>query len=55
MTDPMRTNERKRYDVTVALKDDHGDLEIAQDTRSFVHKIHKEFEKENDNVICIKK
>ena len=51
MTDPMLTNEMKRYAVIVALKADHEDLEIAcflRVVRSFVHKICKELEKENN-------
>ena len=50
MTDLMLTNEMKRHSEIVALKADHGDLEIAhflKVTRSFVHKICKELEKEN--------
>ena len=49
MTDTTLTNETKRHAVIVALKGDHGDLEIAhflKVARSFVHKLHKEFKKE---------
>ena len=56
MTDPMLTNEMKRQAMIVAFEADHGDLEIARFlrvARSFVHKIHKELEKEKLNV-CIK-
>ena len=58
MTDPMLTNEMKRRAVIVALKADHGDLEIARflrGARSFVLKIRKELEKENDNVMPVSK
>ena len=54
----MLTNERKRHAVIVAWKADHGDLEIAsflRVVRSFVHKIRKKLEKENDNVISVSK
>ena len=57
MTDPMLTNEmNERHVVIVALKADHGDSEIAcflRVARLFVHKIHKELEKENDNVMSL--
>ena len=56
MRDLMLTNEMKRHAVIVALKADHGDLEIAcflRVARLFVYKIRKELEKENKNV-CIK-
>ena len=42
--------------MIVALKAGHGDLEIARFlrfTRSFVHKISKELEKEYDNVMFV--
>ena len=58
ITDPMLTNEMKRHSVIVALKPDHGDLEIThflRDARLFVHKIRKELEKENDNVRSVSK
>ena len=58
MTDPMLINEMKRHVVIVALKADHGDLEIAcflRVARSFVHKIHKELGKENENVMSVSK
>ena len=48
----------KRPAVIVALKADHGDLEIAcflKVTRLFVHKICKELEKENDNITSLSK
>ena len=54
----MLTNEMKRHAVIVALKADHGDLEIEhflRVARSFVHKICKELEKENDNGMSISK
>ena len=40
MTAPMLTNEMKRHAVIVALKADHGDLEIARFlkiARSFIY------------------
>ena len=55
---PTLTNEIKRHAVIVALKANHGDLEIAhflRVARSFVHKIHKELEKENNNVMSVSK
>ena len=58
MTDSMLTNEMKRHAVIMALKVDHGDLEIAyflRITRLFIHKIRKELEKENDNVMSVSK
>ena len=58
MTDPKLINEMKRYAVIVALKADHGNLEtvrLLRVVRSFVHKICKELEKENDNVMSISK
>ena len=48
----------KRHAVIVALKADHGDLEIVRFlriARSFAHKIRKELEKENDNVKSVSK
>ena len=56
MTDPVQIKEMKRYAVVVALKYDH--LEIAnflRIARSFVHKIRKELEKENYNVMSVSK
>ena len=44
----MLTNELKRHAVIVALKANHGGLEIARFlkvARSFVHKIREELEK----------
>ena len=44
--------------MIVALKADHGDLEIARFLRgvkSLVHKIRKELEKENNNVMPVSK
>ena len=58
MTDPMLTNEMKRYAVIVSLKADHGNLEIAcflTVAISFANKIRKELEKENDNTMFISK
>ena len=58
MTDPMQINEMKRHAVIVTLKADHGDLDIACFLRvviTFVHKISKELEKENDNVMSVSK
>ena len=58
MTDSMLTNEMKRNAVIVALKADHRDLGIAfhlRAARSFIHKIRKELEKENDNVMSLSK
>ena len=58
MIDPTLTNEMKRHAVIVILKVDRGDLEIAyflRVERSFVHKIHKKLEKENDNVNILKR
>ena len=54
----MLTNEMKKHTVIVALKADHGDSEIAlffRVARSFVHKIHKELEKENYCVMSVSK
>ena len=53
MTEPRLTNEMKRHAVMVALKSDHGDLEIVhflKVARLFDHKIRKKLEKENENV-----
>ena len=58
MVDHTLTNEMKRHDTIVALKVDHGHLESARFlrvTRSFVHKIRKELEKENDEVTSVSK
>ena len=58
MTNRMLTNGIKRDAVIMTLKADHGDLEIARFlrvARSFVHKIRKELEKENDNVMSASK
>ena len=58
MTDPKLTNEMKRHAVIVALKGYHRDLEIARFlrvARSFVLKIRKELEKENDSVMSVSK
>ena len=58
MTDLMLTNEMKRYSEIVALKADHGDLEIAhflKVARSFVRRIREELEKENDNLMSVSK
>ena len=54
----MLTNEIKIHAAIVALKVDHGHLEIARFlrvARSFVHKIRKELEKENDKVTSVSK
>ena len=54
----MLTNEMKRHAVIVALKADLADLEIAGFHRvawSFVYKIRKELEKENNNVMSVSK
>ena len=48
----------KRHAVIVAFKADHGDLEFARFlrvARSFVHKIRKGLEKENDCVMSVSK
>ena len=48
----------KRHAVIMALKPDHGDLEIAcfiRVARLFVHQICKELEKENDNLMSVSK
>ena len=58
MTDPVLTNEMKRHVVIGTLKADHGDLKVAcflRVARLFVHKIRKELEKENDNVMSVSK
>ena len=58
MTDPMLMNEMKKRAVIVALSIDHGDLEIerfVRVARSFVHKIRKVLEKENDDVMFVSK
>ena len=58
MAETLLTNEMKRHVVIMALKADHGDLEIARFlrvARSFVHKLRKELEKENDNVMSVSK
>ena len=58
MRDPMLTNEIKKHSVIEAVKAYDGDLEIAcflRVARSFVHKIHKELEKENDNITSVSK
>ena len=54
----MLTNEMKMHALIVALKADHGDLEVVcflRVARSFVHKIREELEKENDNVMSVSK
>ena len=54
----MIKNVMKRLAVIVAFKADHGYLEIAhflRVARSFVHKIRKELEKENDNIMSVSK
>ena len=53
MTDTMLTNEMKRQAVVVVLKADH--VRSLRVTRSFVDKICKELEKENDYVMSISK
>ena len=56
MTDPVLTNEMKIHAMIVALMSDHLDLEIARFfrvARSFVYKIGKELEKENDDVMSV--
>ena len=53
----MLTNEMKRHAVIVSLKVDHGHFEVAhffRVARSFVHKIRKELEKENERNVFIK-
>ena len=58
MKNPILTNKIKGHAVIVVLKAVHGDLEIAyflRVARSFVHKIRKELEKENDNVMSVSK
>ena len=58
MIDLMLTSEMKKHAVIVSLKADHGYFEIAYFLRvaiSFVHKIRKELEKENDNVTFVSK
>ena len=58
MINPTLTNEMKSHAVIVALKGDRRDLEIARFLRverSFIHKINKELEKENDNVSILKR
>ena len=50
----MLTNDMKRHAVIVVLNADHGDLEIVRFlrvARSFVHKMHKELEKENGDLM----
>ena len=54
----MPTNEMKRHPEVVELKADHGDLEIARIlrvVRSFVDKIRKKLERENDNAMSVSK
>ena len=59
MKDSTLTNEIKRHSVIVALKADHGDLEITRFlrvARLFVHKLRKELKKkENDNLMSVSK
>ena len=58
MIDPKLTNEMKRHIVIVILRADYEDLEITcflRVARSFVHKICKDIEKENDDVMSLSK
>ena len=54
----MLSKEMKRHAVIETLKVYHGDLEIApflRVARSFVHRIRKELEKENNNIMSVSK
>ena len=58
MSDTVLTNKMKRYTVTLKLKADHLDFEIARFlrvARSIVHKIRKEVENKMDNVMSVSK